>query len=174
MPAEILHCNEGKAKTYLGMFTHEPNMNLFPTSENLEHLACWIYFFCLSQLPALVRQWWSEADSKVTQIVERVTSFYVSPQLCSQELHNVSTQENKFKNMVVRTVPSAREVIAVYTVDEAQMELIITLPLNYPLGGPDVKCSKQIGGPMHKQWLMQLKKYLLHQVTYLFIYRKVS
>jgi hypothetical protein len=64
----------------------------------------------------------------------------------------------------IKIIPSVREVIAIYTVDEAQMELVITLPQNYPLGGLDVRCNRQIGGPLHKQWLMQLKKYLLHQV----------
>lgn len=59
---------------------------------------------------------------------------------------------------------SVREVVAVYTVDEAQMELVITLPLNYPLGVPDIQCSRQIGGTSHRQWLKQLKMCILHQV----------
>lgn len=57
-----------------------------------------------------------------------------------------------------------REVVAIYTVDEAQMELVITLPTNYPLGGPNVQCNRQISGTSHKQWLMQFKKCVLHQV----------
>lgn len=61
-------------------------------------------------------------------------------------------------------LPSVREVVAVYTVDEAQMELVITLPLNYPLGVPDIQCSRQIGGTSHRQWLKQLKMCILHQV----------
>lgn len=61
-------------------------------------------------------------------------------------------------------MPTAREVIAVYTVDEAQVELVITLPTNYPLGGLDVQCNKQIAGASHKQWLLQFKKCVLHQV----------
>lgn len=64
----------------------------------------------------------------------------------------------------MKVIPSVREVIAVYTVDEAQMELVITLPPNYPLGGLDVQCNRQIGGTTHKQWLLQLKKCVLHQV----------
>lgn len=64
----------------------------------------------------------------------------------------------------IKIIPSIREVVAIYTVDESQMELVITLPTNYPLGGPDVQCNRQIGGITHKQWLMQLKKCVLHQV----------
>lgn len=44
------------------------------------------------------------------------------------------------------------------------MELVITLPANYPLGGPDVQCNRQICGTSHRQWLMQLKMCVLHQV----------
>lgn len=60
--------------------------------------------------------------------------------------------------------PSVREVLAVYTVDEAQMELLITLPNNYPLKGPEVQCNKQIYGTSHRQWLMQLTMCVQHQV----------
>lgn len=52
---------------------------------------------------------------------------------------------------------------ATYTIDEAQMELLITLPTNYPLGGLQVECNKEIGGPQHRQWLMQLRKCVVHQ-----------
>ncbi|EEZ97459.2 E3 ubiquitin-protein ligase listerin isoform X2 [Tribolium castaneum] len=165
MPTEILHYSEGKTKAFSKLFSQNPGLGFKEpcTSEQLEHIVCWIYSFCLAQLPALVRQWWSQTETKVTQIVEKVTAFYVSPQLCNQELLDITQHENKFKNMTVKIVPSVREVIAVYTVDEAQMELVVTLPQNYPLGDPDVRCSRQIGGPLHKQWLMQLKKYLVHQ-----------
>lgn len=71
------------------------------TSESLEHLVCWVYSAAVSQLPALIRQWWSNTDTRISQVVDRVTSAYVSPQLCNQELMDVAQHETKFKNMVV-------------------------------------------------------------------------
>lgn len=65
----------------------------------------------------------------------------------------------------IKTVPIAREVMAIYTVDEAQVDLLISLPANYPLGGLEVQSNKQIGGTSHKQWLLQFKKCVLHQVS---------
>lgn len=63
---------------------------------------------------------------------------------------------------------SSREVIAVYTVDEACMELIITLPVNYPLGSVQVDCSRQIGSTSQwRNWVMQLTMFLTHQVNIL-------
>lgn len=78
---------------------------LFPeacTSESLEHLVCWVYSAAVVQLPALVRLWWSNMDTRVLQVVDRITSVYVSPQLCVRELADVAQHETKFKNMVVR------------------------------------------------------------------------
>lgn len=71
------------------------------TSETLEHLVCWVYSLAVFQLPALVRQWWSNVDTRTSQVVDHVTSTYVSPQLCNQELAGIAQNETKFKNMIV-------------------------------------------------------------------------
>jgi hypothetical protein len=78
MPSEILHYNEGKAKGFAKLFLKEPNLHFKEpcTSEQLEHVVCWIYASCLSQLPALVRQWWAETETKVAQIVEKVDRLF--------------------------------------------------------------------------------------------------
>nr|XP_023024069.1 E3 ubiquitin-protein ligase listerin [Leptinotarsa decemlineata] len=165
MPTEILHYNERKAKPLIESFFKKPHMGMNDTfgSEKIEHLVCWLYSSTLVQLPALVRQWWTSLDSKLAQVVEKVTQIYVSPHLVAQEFNDLITHQSKFKNMVLKVMPGAREVIAIYTVDEAQVELLIVLPPNYPLGGLDVQCNKQIAGTGHKQWLLQLKKCVVHQ-----------
>ncbi|KAK9753539.1 Ring finger domain [Popillia japonica] len=165
IPAEVLHYNDIRIKPFDEWFVKKFQLLLTDqiNSNKIERMACWVYANTLTQLPALVRQWWSSIETRVNQVVDRVTSAYVSPQLCAQELADVATHENKFKNMVIKIHPSVREVVAIYTVDEAQMDLVITLPTNYPLGGPDVQCNRQIGGTTHKQWLMQFKMCVLHQ-----------
>ncbi|KAK4881955.1 hypothetical protein RN001_005274 [Aquatica leii] len=165
LPDDILHCSVGDTKQLSELFSTKFSTSLDDAcaSAHIEHMACWIYFLTLLQLPALVRQWWSEKELRISQIVEKVTAIFVSPQLCNRELADITKNETKFKNMVVKVHPSVREVVAVYTVDEAQMELVITLKNNYPLTSPDVQCNRQIGGTSHRQWLMQLKMCLLHQ-----------
>lgn len=64
-------------------------------------MVCWVYSLAVFQLPALVRQWWSNVDTRTSQVVDHVTSTYVSPQLCSQELADIAQNETKFKNMIV-------------------------------------------------------------------------
>ncbi|XP_025830695.1 E3 ubiquitin-protein ligase listerin isoform X2 [Agrilus planipennis] len=165
MPTEVLHQNSTKVKPYANLFLEKFSNSYTGSflSLHIEHMVCWTYYQTLSQLPALVRQWWSVTESKVSQIVERVTSVYVSPTLCSQELSDVIQHEKKFKNMTVKVYPNVREVVAIYTVDEAQMELLITLPPNYPLKVPDIQCNRQICGTSHRQWILQLKTNVLHQ-----------
>ncbi|CAH0553483.1 unnamed protein product [Brassicogethes aeneus] len=165
MPTEVLHFSEGKSKTISDLFLEKTSLDITDecNSEKIEKFVCRLYASALAQLPALVRQWWTGIETRVSQVVEKVTSIYVSPHLCTLEFADVTSHDTKFKNMVIKVVPSVREVVAVYTVDEATMELVITLPANYPLGGPEVQCNRQIGGTTHKHWLLQFKKCVLHQ-----------
>ncbi|KAK5649826.1 hypothetical protein RI129_000855 [Pyrocoelia pectoralis] len=165
MPVEVMNHIEGKNKQLVDLFSSKFSVNLSGgcSSRHIEHMVCWCYFSALSQLPALVRQWWSQKEPRISQIVEKVTATFISPQLCSREFGEIIKNETKFKNMVIKVHPSVREVVAVYTVDEAQMELVITLKNNYPLTSPEVQCNRQISGTSHRQWLMQLKMCVLHQ-----------
>jgi len=45
------------------------------------------------------------------------------------------------------------------------MELTVILPPNYPLGSPDIICERQISGTSQKNWLLQFKKCVLHEVN---------
>jgi E3 ubiquitin-protein ligase listerin len=67
-----------------------------------------------------------------------------------------------FRQITVFT--PARQVSATYSMDEAKMELVITLPVNHPLGAVKVESGKQIGGRMQsRQVVMQLSIFLTHQ-----------
>lgn len=74
---------------------------------------------------------------------------------------------SKFNIFQVTVHASTREVLAVYAIDEARMELVITLAPNYPLGAVKVECGKQIGGRASSRNVgMQLTIFLTHQVMY--------
>jgi hypothetical protein len=60
--------------------------------------------------------------------------------------------------------PSVREVVAVYQVDEAEMELCIQLPSNYPLGPVRIESRKQLVDGQWRNQMMQLTFLLTHQV----------
>ena len=59
-----------------------------------------------------------------------------------------------------------REVLAVYSVDDASIELVVTLPPNHPLGPVTVEQGKKIGIANNewRNWMLQLTTFLQHQV----------
>jgi len=71
------------------------------TEEKLDHIVCWLYTNCLRRLPVLVRQWLSTVDSRVSATVDKITSHYVSPKLCEDELLYSRSQLTNVENMQV-------------------------------------------------------------------------
>lgn len=60
--------------------------------------------------------------------------------------------------------PSAREVIATYTIDEVKMDLVMTLPQNFPLGTIKIESSNVVvSNSSRRNWLFHISKYLIHQ-----------
>lgn len=62
--------------------------------------------------------------------------------------------------------PAAREVVATYTVEEVAMELVVTLPVNHPLGPISVESGKRVGvaNTQWRNWMLQLTTFLQYQV----------
>lgn len=111
----------------------------------------------------LVRQWWSTADSRVNAAVDKITTHYVSPMLCQEELLN--SKLHNIENMQVKVHLTFREVVALYQMDDTKLELNITLPPNHPLGPVTVEPGQHAGGTANwRNCHMQLSIFLTHQV----------
>ncbi|XP_075159606.1 E3 ubiquitin-protein ligase listerin [Haematobia irritans] len=131
---------------------------------SLEKYTCHLYTEVLSKLPAVVRKWWNTSPSRQKTFVDTLTTNFVSPIICQEELMAIAGKKDKHENMQVTVHMSTREVLAVYSIDEARMELVITLASNYPLGSVKVDCNKQIGGrSSSRNVAMQLTIFLTHQ-----------
>lgn len=65
----------------------------------------------------------------------------------------------------IRGMLSTREIVTTYKMKELSMELIIHLPLNYPLGVIEVSSVRRLGVSENewRNWLLQLTTYLTHQ-----------
>ena len=63
--------------------------------------------------------------------------------------------------------PSVREVVAVYTIDEGSMELVVQLPINFPLGPVNVDSGKKVGvtAAQWRTWMLQLTTFLQVHIT---------
>ena len=97
----------------------------------------------------------------------RFVSSTISPLLLKKEFEKLDQSSKDFSNMAIKTRPRAREIIAVYTVDEISMELQLKLANNYPLSPVTVECGKRIGvsTELWRQWMLQLTKFLSFQVS---------
>ncbi|KAL9902258.1 E3 ubiquitin-protein ligase listerin [Glossina fuscipes fuscipes] len=125
---------------------------------SLERYVCHFYTEFLSKLPAVVRKWWNTCPSRQKTFVDILTTNFVSPLICTYELTAIADKKEKHENMQVTVHTSTREVSAVYSIDEARMELVITLAANYPLG------SVKVGGrSTSRNIAMQLTIFLTHQ-----------
>ncbi|KAK1131911.1 hypothetical protein K0M31_016058 [Melipona bicolor] len=164
MPVEILQDNINKSAKLMEIFSTEPSLNFGEswTEWRLDHIVCWIYTNSLRYLPVLVRQWWNTADSKVSVAVDKVTTHYVSPMLCQEEL--LKNKLHNIENMQVKVHPTFREVIALYQMDDTKLELNIILPPNHPLGSITVESGQHAGGTANwRNCHMQLSIFLTHQ-----------
>ncbi|KAG7163687.1 E3 ubiquitin-protein ligase listerin-like, partial [Homarus americanus] len=78
------------------------------TSRMVAHLACKVYYDCVSRIPAAVRQWFISLDRQRQPIVDAFTTTYVSPILINQEMSAINKSSVKFDNMTMNTMLSYR------------------------------------------------------------------
>ncbi|XP_014299364.1 E3 ubiquitin-protein ligase listerin [Microplitis demolitor] len=166
MPAKILESTDRRTPLFefVNLFKDQPLLNLNEnlTSCTLDHIVCWVYINCLRYMPVLARQWWSAAETRVGSIMEKITTLYVSPVLCREEL--TINKLNDVPNLTIIVYPTVRELNAVYRMDDSKLELKIILPINYPLGTVTVEPRQHVGGAGNwKNSHMQLSIFLNHQ-----------
>lgn len=164
MPNEILKNPDSGAIYGQTMFAKLEWNQIKSATLKPERYACHLYTQALRFLPAVVRRWWNGLNHRHAAIVGKVTSNCVSSLLCQDEFQSLIERKDKQDNMQIKVHAAARQVMAVYSIDEAKVELHITLPNNFPLGAVTVEGGKQIGGRLQsRQVVMQLSIFLTHQ-----------
>ena len=117
------------------MFLTELSVTSSSSAAEIQQMAGSTWVSVCRHLPAVARSWWQSLDKAGREAVERLTSSVVTPALWREETLAIERAERGSDNMTVRVRPSVREVVATYTIDEGSLELLISLPANYPLGG---------------------------------------
>ncbi|XP_055621838.1 E3 ubiquitin-protein ligase listerin [Toxorhynchites rutilus septentrionalis] len=164
MPHEILKNPDSGAIYGQTMFSSLEWSQIKNTTLKPERYACHLYTQCLRFLPAVVRRWWNGLNHRHAAIVGKVTSNCVSNLLCQEEFQSLTEKRDLQDNMQIKVLAAARQVIAIYAIEDARVELHITLPNNFPLGAVNVEDGKQIGGRLQsRQIVMQLSIFLTHQ-----------
>lgn len=135
------------------------------SSAKLQHVACQVYLDTICKLPALVRAWWNSQNKRVMDHVEKFTSNHVTSVISSREIQAVQNADVSLENMTVKGRPTAREVVATYTIEEVAIELVVKLPANHPLGVVTIDGGRRVGVSQSqwRHWLLQLTTFLTHQ-----------
>lgn len=129
-----------------------------------DQYACHIYTKMLRVLPAVARKYWHNLNTRQKNIIDKITTNYVAEQICNLEFQELNEKRGKDKNIEIQLRQTIREINATYTIEDACMELIVTLPINYPLGSIKIDLGQHIGSRFHsRDLIMQLSIFLTHQ-----------
>ena len=117
------------------------------TAETSIPLLCsHLFYRLLKSLPTLVRLWFSECKNRQLVIaVENFTEKYYSPLLVAAEFKNIQNLADD--SMSIRVNSKTYDVTASYTFEEAELDIVLRLPLSFPLKLVDV-ASGSGGGRM--------------------------
>jgi hypothetical protein len=124
-----------------GYFETPPSIQPDQVPPNIAHLACNVLIKALQCLPYPTRWWWNSQLSKQRDklMVEKFIMKFLSSKLAAEELKRVQWEESD--NVTVYSHPGCNELIAHYKIEDTNVSLTVTLPLNHPLGPISVKIS---------------------------------
>jgi hypothetical protein len=105
-----------------------------------------LYYMCLKYTPNLTRNWWLDCKSKQTKIAaSKWTDKVFSPILIQEVKDEVSkwaaeqdTSDDK-KELIIKTSKNSPEIHAGYEIDDMMMQIVVSLPQDYPLQGVEVR-----------------------------------
>lgn len=134
--------------TSLNFTTFDANQD-DPPEFTVNTLLCHLYFLALTHLPTLVRTWYRDDCPRALQKpVAEWTERYFSPPVIAAELAAVSAwvpAQETDTPLEVKLSPRAREVTAMYPIDEQLSAIRISLPANYPLATIGVESVNRVG-----------------------------
>lgn len=131
--------------------------------KNMQWLLVNLYYQVLKYTPSLAKTWWVDCKSKQTRIaVEGWTEKFFSPLVIADTLEEVSkwAEEQEVtedeKGLIVKVSKLSREVFAGYEIDDMAMQIVIRLPVTYPLEGVKVEGINRVAVSEKKwaSWLM--------------------
>ncbi|KAL9224180.1 hypothetical protein vseg_000242 [Gypsophila vaccaria] len=131
--------------------------------QNMSSLAAAIFGLMLHVLPDFVRVWFTGLRARsASSAIESFTKTWCSPHLVSYELSQIKKSDFVDECFSVSVSKSANEVVATYTKEETGMDLVIRLPVSYPLRPVDVECTRSLGISEVKQrkWLLSLMAFV--------------
>lgn len=134
--------------------------------DKMADLAGAVYGLMLRVLPAYVRDWIINLrDRPAASFIEAFTTTWCSHQLLDDEFSKIQAAGITDESLSIRANRSAREVTAIYTKEEAVMDVVIRLPSCYPLRPVDMECTRKIGvnETNLRKWMLSMTSFVRNQ-----------
>ncbi|CAG0913267.1 unnamed protein product [Notodromas monacha] len=156
-------------------------VSVLPKSDTIAHCACRTYLCALSEFPVFMRQWFMGlSNASIQNEVSQFTTRHISPLIWSKELKIIQKEAKRLQkeskkatetgagaagDSSIRARETVREIVVVHTVDENLLELVLTVPANFPLTPVQVDASKRFGvsKQVWSRWVMELSMHLTHR-----------
>ncbi|KAF1919267.1 hypothetical protein BDU57DRAFT_512261 [Ampelomyces quisqualis] len=144
------HAHGKPAEVYkLDITMYEPDVE--PPKRDLQWLLTHLYFLCLRHIPSLTKSWFIDCKSRAAVVsLEPWTEKYISPPVISAALTSVSTwsatqsESDPSSPFAIKISPRAREITALYTVDDQTMSMRISLPPSFPLSNAHIESLNRV------------------------------
>lgn len=140
------------------------------TSDGSLILIAYTLFRTVCCLPAAVRVWWSDVLPRASKnYVAKFVESHVINSIVRREAQSVKAGQEKAlwasDELEVRCNVASREVVSVYHRDEVSIEMVMSMPRQYPLKNIDIKCSNRMGIPESRwrRWTLQIIQLLSQQ-----------
>jgi len=131
---------------------------------SLHFLAGHALFRCVCVLPSMVRSWWSSECPRALQpVVQAFVETEIGGLIAKREVGAVLRSSHDL--LTVQASSVSREISAAYVKDDCSLEVVIRLPLAFPLKNVEVECRKRLGvtDQRWRRWVLQIVSLLATQ-----------
>lgn len=134
---------------------------------DIRRLVAYVVVRTIVTFPALVRKWWSsDSERWLTSSVFKFVEEYASGRIVQREIDLIHAKSRGYEcpwgggedEIAVRGSTITREVTAHYLKDDCTLEILLRLPLAYPLRNVEVECTRSLGVSADKlnRWQLQI------------------
>ena len=131
-----------------------------PNAEDLLEFGATLFVDTLKLVPKPVRSWWRDAPREGADDIHAFVRKHVSPVLIESALEEVESMESSTSSLKVKVSSGLRRVSAVYSVDEVDVELVLTVPESYPLVPVEIESGsahKAVSKSQWRRWILSLR-----------------
>eukprot|EP00045_Choanoeca_perplexa_P018327 m.287134 g.287134 ORF g.287134 m.287134 type:complete len:1758 (-) comp17785_c0_seq1:1352-6625(-) len=145
-----------------------PLTTFLEADTGLVKLAAILFANLIARAPAMLR-WWADNHvwRRLTNAVQEFNRTYVAPVMVARELLSATgeTLESASSTVGIKARMHQNAVVASYSMDSVNIELVITLSPNHPLAKVEITHGTRVGvdAGTWRKWMLQLGLFINYQ-----------